>query len=302
MADSLENEEVFLARWANEELSEEEIQKFKENKDYDLFKSIINGAEHLEIDEERSDDLYSNILMGIDKTRLGRKRKSKWWYAAACIALVLGTIFMNYKTTTHRTNYGQQTVVYLPDSSKATPNSNSTIEFKKSGWMKSRELTLSGEAFFEVKPGSSFTVDTEYGTVRVLGTSFTVNAYDNFLEVLCYHGKVGIKNKEFDNYIIKGNALRLDNGEIEKWDFQDKYPSWLKGESSFKNAHIKQVIRALENQYNITFDSKSINTKLRFTGSFPNSDLSLALKVVFEPLRIKVIFVNDYSIRLLPYD
>ena len=68
----------------------------------------------------------------------------------------------------HSTAFGEQKVIELPDGSLVTMNSKSTIEFNPDSWESSRILNLSGEAYFKVKKGSQFTVNTSNGDVVVL--------------------------------------------------------------------------------------------------------------------------------------
>jgi len=59
-------------------------------------------------------------------------------------------------------------------------NSKSTISFNKTDWKNNRQLTLDGEAYFKVEKGSTFTVNTNNGSVTVLGTQFNVNSTRRF--------------------------------------------------------------------------------------------------------------------------
>ena len=63
-------------------------------------------------------------------------------------------------------------------------------------------------------------------------------------------------------------------------------PTWIYGESTFKSRPLHHVIKALEDQYNIEFDSESIDDSEIFTGSFPHDSLNIALKTVFQTLNI----------------
>ena len=148
-------------------------------------------------------------------------------------------------------------------------------------------MSLEGQAFFEVEKGKPFTVNTNEGNVTVLGTKFTVNSADNYFEVKCFEGKVKVTSKYNDETILTlGKAYRNYNNSIENWNFEDNNPSWLKGESSFTNTPLHQVIKALENQFNLKFDTSKIDTNKRFTGTFTHNDVNIALKTVFAPMKI----------------
>ncbi len=77
-------------------------------------------------------------------------------------------------------------MVNLPDASKITLQKNTRVGYKKYSWPFNREVTLEGEAFFEVAKGETFTVTTSNGSVKVLGTSFNVNTKNDLLLISCY--------------------------------------------------------------------------------------------------------------------
>jgi transmembrane sensor len=88
--------------------------------------------------------------------------------------------------------YGTRSYVELPDGSKLWLNAGSKVRYATDA----RELTLSGEAFFDVKhdPGHPFLIHVSGLTVRVLGTSLNVRAYpgDSTVETTLIQGKAEI--------------------------------------------------------------------------------------------------------------
>ena len=87
----------------------------------------------------------------------------------------------------------KQTVI-LPDGSIAQLNGSSTLKYHPYWWNISRNISLEGEAFFEVAKGSKFSVESKNGTTSVLGTSFNIYARSNQYEVVCVTGKVWVEN------------------------------------------------------------------------------------------------------------
>ncbi|MCE6988551.1 FecR family protein [Dyadobacter sp. CY323] len=87
--------------------------------------------------------------------------------------------------------------VTLPDGSRITLKPRSSVSYPKEfDARKEREVYLSGEAFFDVKrnPDRPFFVYANELVTRVLGTSFSVKAYDDShqLEVEVKTGKVSV--------------------------------------------------------------------------------------------------------------
>ena len=76
---------------------------------------------------------------------------------------------------------------------------NTTLKYASNKWDKKRRVRLEGEAFFKVAKGSTFTVDTKTGSVKVLGTQFNVKNRIGFFEVVCYEGLVGVTVSDYND-------------------------------------------------------------------------------------------------------
>ena len=286
-------DDTFLARWIAGELSPEELEVFKNSKEYPEFKKINDVAQALEappFNQQASFNKIEDLISNGNKETKVVKLMPRWIYSvAAAVVVAFGIFFfMNNNSSNFQTGFGEQQIVTLPDNSKVHLNANSSLSFKKKDWKNSRILSFEGEAFFDVEKGSTFKVITNQGIVEVLGTEFNVVTRDNFFEVQCHEGKVRVSNNSSKTLVTltKGKAFRLVDNNEENWIFKQEKPAWLAGESSFINAPIKQVITALENQYRITFNTENIDVNRRFTGSFTHKDLNLALKTVFVPMNI----------------
>ena len=187
----------------------------------------------------------------------------------------------------------------LPDGSKVILNSKSKLSYKKRNWgVDNRRVSLSGEAFFKVEKGAEFLVETKKGKVKVLGTQFTVNSYAQVFEVICFEGKVKAESQNHTEILTKGKAVRLVNNAFEPFTIGDTNPTWLQNESSFSNAPLTQVIKTLENQFNVIINGETIDTNQRFTGSFTHNNLETALRTVFESMDITFTFENENTIEL----
>src|SRR5262249_50050225 len=80
---------------------------------------------------------------------------------------------------TLRTSRGGQTSVALEDGSKVWLNAASSLRFPVAFTGTTREVEVTGEAYFEIAkhPDRPFIVHAPGGDIRVLGTSFNINAY-----------------------------------------------------------------------------------------------------------------------------
>ncbi|MFG6685334.1 FecR family protein [Mariniflexile sp. HNIBRBA6329] len=286
---------TFLARWISGELTPEELNDFKNSKDYQALNKINEASQLLETPSYNSEALFNSL-----KTKINTKQQDKaptvikliptWVYGvAASIVLAFG-LFYYLNTNKHfETSFSEQLAVVLPDDSKVQLNANSQLDFKSRNWDNNRVLNLNGEAFFDVEKGAKFKVLTQQGIVEVLGTEFNVISRNDYFEVQCLEGKVRVEsltaNKEA--ILLPGKAIRILNKTAEEWGFiLIDEPNWVLGESTFMNTPISQVLLSIENQYNIHFDTSNIDLSKRFTGGFTHKDLNLALKTVFVPMEI----------------
>lgn len=298
--EKLNQDDSFLARWVSGELTVEELEEFKKSKEYLAYKRINDASQNLEGPKFDQQELFSKIER-LRSNRQNQEKKvinlvPKWTYTvAASVLIILGLFYFLNAESHYKTGFGEQLVVFLPDNSKVQLNSNSEINFKSINWKNNRELSLEGEAFFDVEKGQSFKVQTTEGTVDVLGTEFNVISRDHYFEVRCQEGSVKVTSTALNEEVVllPGNAVRVVNKTLEKWDYNINEPNWLLGESTFHNTPLSQVIKALENQFEITFDTSGVDLSERFTGGFTHNDLSLALKTVMIPMDISYSSDND---------
>ena len=301
------SDNTFLARWISGELTPEELENFKNSKDYPLFNKINKVAQTLETPTYNEQALFSklqlrNVQKQITKTRVV-KLIPNWTYVVAASVVIIFGVFYFMNTATHfETEFSEQLAITLPDYSKVQLNANSQLDFKPRQWESNREVKLKGEAFFDVEKGTSFKVMTNEGIIEVLGTEFNVTVRDKFFEVRCYEGKVRVTSDSNNSTLLtQGEAYRVVNNNPEEWNFSQNGPNWLQGESLFNNMPLSQVIISLENQFEITFDKSNIDINKRFTGSFTHTDLKLALKTVFTPMEVSFKPNKENTIILLDY-
>ncbi|MGL1884912.1 MAG: FecR domain-containing protein [Reichenbachiella sp.] len=211
---------------------------------------------------------------------------------AASIVLILavGAMWLLNSEVSYSTEIGQTMEVELPDGSIAVLGPNSELSWSSDDWtIEQRSLSLQGKGHFEVKKGSPFSVNTDNGSVEVLGTSFDIVMYDIAMQVTCYEGKVRAKGLNKESIILtKGESSHFKNGKWEgKILIEHSEPYWIMAEPTFKNAPLELVILELENLYGAKISVGNINMERRFTGSIPKDDLKQALKIVFTTLGIQ---------------
>ena len=292
----------FLAKWLEGELTDQEFKNLVNEDDYNAFLKIRHGLHVRNLLDRPTDATFSKIQDKIQsKKDKVRPLYSNWAIGiAASIALLFGLfMFLDTGEIIIETGFGESKTIALLDGSEVILNSKTKIIYDEDNWIKERKLYLDGEAYFRVTKGEGFVVITNSGTVSVLGTQFNVNSTTDFFDVVCFEGKVGVKTLQSDHVLYPTDTFRKINGntsEVSKT--LDKMPAWVNGESTFKSVPLRYVIKALEEQYQIEFDDKSINDSDIFTGSFPHDSLNVALKTVFETLNIKYTEKEKRNIKL----
>ena len=287
-------EESFLAKWLDGTISDATLKELVSEEDFMEYKKIKSGLDLLDQLERPVAPTFNSVKSSIEQKRNLKKTQQsfKWGLSiAASILVVFGCYFaFNSLETSYETSYGEQRTISLPDGSEVVLNAKSAINFTEKDWETNRSIQLIGEAFFKVKKGSTFSIQTSNGQVSVLGTQFNVKHTDAFFEVVCYEGKVSVTNDRKEHILNPGNSIRkIDGNDSEKYTSKKLFPSWVNGESSFVSVPLNYVILELEKQYNIEIDASKIDESIIFTGSFSNKDLKLALASVFKTMNIHYI-------------
>lgn len=283
-------DDIFLSRWLNNQLSEDELKQFKASEDYSLYVKIIQGAEKLQAPTYDLNASFEQLKNARDQ-KPNLSKKWRGYSIAASIILLIGCLsyFSFFNETTYASGYGEQLTFNLPDGSEVILNSKSTITFHKFNWNDNRQLTLDGEAFFDVEKGNTFTVNTNLGNVTVLGTEFNVNATKAYFNVFCYEGKVKVDDFANSSSHILTPHLGYQNSKHQKaLNFSEEIdsPMWLQHQSVFKSTPIKHVFETLEKHYNLKFTYVSFDDTILFTGVFPNNNQNIALETVLKSLNL----------------
>lgn len=159
--------------------------------------------------------------------------------------------------------YGKTSEVLLSDGTKVFLNAGSRLVYPESFTGKTREVFLSGEAFFDVKHDTKhpFICQLEDLRIKVFGTRFNVSAYpnDNVVETVLAEGKVTmIKN----NAGLLEKAIILEPNQLAAFDRisketslktvnTDNYILWTTGVLKFESTDLNRIVQRLERYYNI---------------------------------------------------
>ena len=183
----------------------------------------------------------------------------------------------------------------LPDGSTVWLNSHSELTYKDA--MRSRELSLSGEAFFEVKENSQrpFIIHSGAIQTRVVGTSFNLTAYpeDSVIAVSVNTGKVEFGRGDGKGLVLtEGEKGSFDKRNFELREKQKASPnvsSWRTQNLVFENQKLSQVLEDLEKHFKVSFEvGNSSLQECHFTSSFENPELDRVVEVLEFALEVEV--------------
>ena len=180
---------------------------------------------------------------------------------------------------------GCRSSVILPDSSRVWISNNTTLKYPSQFVGKFREVTLSGEGYFEVEHNTKrpFIVSVGEHRIKVLGTKFSVTAYpdDEFLKTDLISGSVQLDirrgNKGYQSFIINPSHSLVYNkisGKLISRPIPDGfYQYWHEGIYEFKNETLESLAVKINRIYNteIIFEHELIKHK-RFSGSLTVND------------------------------
>lgn len=186
--------------------------------------------------------------------------------AAALLLLSVGTaaILINNpgalskKNTVIALNDQKNVLTSLPDGSKIYLNRNSKLTYPKNFGKHHRDVTLVGEAFFEIAPDQTkpFIIDAGNAKVKVVGTSFNVitNNSESSVEVYVKTGRVMLSDNS------GSQSIQLDPGFVGTMNSKTSaktinnnpnYLSWKTGNLVYSGQKLSVVFNDLKRVYNM---------------------------------------------------
>jgi len=245
-------------------------------------------------------ELFTMRVEGVNRQRSIGFYSTTVFRIAASLVVILQASFTLYFSQNVEviTAQAEFKTVSLPDNSVVTLNAGSSLRYNALTFSFMRKLNFSGEGFFVVKKGSAFTVTSETGSTRVLGTRFNVIARNHTYEVACLEGKVEVKTRTSSVILTPGLKTKSVNGKnLTLQKANEKSIAWQQGEFYFEDAPITEVLQTLELQYAISIEyDGDVNRK--YTGYFTNKNLDEALQLVCLPLRLQYKDVSHMKIKI----
>lgn len=166
---------------------------------------------------------------------------------------------------------GMDYKVKLSDGSLVYLNSATVLSFPSRFSGPLREISINGEAFLQVAKDSfhPFIVNLPQGTVKVLGTEFNVNSYENgVLKVALVRGAVDMKAGNRSLALKPGQEGVYQAGKLHTQAFDEQSTlGWRQGIYYFDNATLSQIVEVLPRWFGMQVDLENPEkAEERFTG------------------------------------
>jgi len=296
--------------------------QYSENK----YKELVLRMQHIGIDEGKFTDNDQIIL---NDQEPAPKRSKKWFLGISLFIIIsLAAFFLLQKNESVNTakktepplvkneintKYGSKTNMVLPDGTKVWLNAGSTMTYDRDYGVNVREVSLTGEAYFDVikNPEKPFIIHTSKINIKVLGTAFNVRCYpdEKNTETSLVRGSLEVTMKDRqEKFILKPNEKLIisnnDSGpgktnDTVKKTAQTQEPvdvielshlsllpqdnsivetSWVNNRLVFRSETFEDVALKMERWYavSIVFKDEKLKAK-KFTGVFENESADQAL-------------------------
>ncbi|QEM14265.1 FecR family protein [Mucilaginibacter rubeus] len=155
---------------------------------------------------------------------------------------------------------GRRSKIILPDSSEVYLGAGSRLNYPDKFASNTREISLEGEAFFQVtkNPHKPFIIHTGTVQTRVLGTSFKIDAFKNQpISVAVATGKVRVDDVSGNKIkslavLVPGQMVTYDNKlAVTSAVITTEVSGWKDALLSFHNRNLKDITSVLERWYNV---------------------------------------------------
>lgn len=247
-----------------------------------------------------------------------KSRPAARWYTVPIVAAVVcaaGVLIVRANrgalvpatgsTRSYHTGTGQRATIHLADGSRVILAPRTTLTVSEPFGRGARDVSLVGEAMFEVTPDrdAAFVVRTGSVSTRVLGTTFDVRRYDEpETHVTVLQGKVSAGAPGHSVTLTAGMAGRFSDSVVATTQsvFTDGAAAWVNGQLVFTDTPVPTILTALSRWYGYAFqlDDSTLATR-HATAVFNVADRAETLRLLQGLLRVTMT-VRDSTVILRP--
>jgi transmembrane sensor len=300
----MENSYALLKKHFQQESSVEEeklISEFKKEnpQEYLVLKNLWQSKTKIDIKDFDSIKAWQHILQN-PRTKQAKPNHLYTFrqVAAVAVIVIVGSLFAYYVTQKFEfkptiielaTHASETDSILLADGTTVWLNRNSKLYYPKKFKGKNRTVKLEGEAWFEVTKNAKkpFTVECNYSTITVLGTTLNIDTESLATEVCLATGKVNIQSNFTDTFVdlLPNNKAIASSTNLVKTQITNpNYLSWKTGVFLFEDTPLSAVINDLNCYYNKPIVLNTNKADMLFSAQFENSnqeDILEILKLTF---------------------
>ncbi len=203
------------------------------------------------------------------ENRVRTRRRWLRFSAAAAVLILVSTFTTRYFMRTEdpgqlfsvQAPQGTNSRISLPDGSQVWLNAGSTLSYRSDFNRSSRDIGLSGEAYFEVarNAGLPFRVQARGCTFTVLGTKFNISAYDDDPDILAalMEGSLQFESGNNAERMIPGDLVTYNCSTMETTRRQvdtDQFRSWIDGIIRYDAISLPALLRRLAREYDVRIE------------------------------------------------
>lgn len=291
------NQDTFLAQWIIGNLSDNDLKNKIPSEEFEVYftlRNCVNNMQSPPVDVEQSYYEFKKRLN--EKVYFVEPRFNylKITSIAASLLLLFSIAFYHFglfgqNIVTTSSNYEQ---IKIGDDVSVLLYKSSSITQSAPLYNHDRVDLKYGKAYFKVKKGTSFLIETQYGTVKVLGTKFTVDLNNKILDVKCFEGRVKVDYNGVSYYVNAGeefNSIIRRTKKSNKLLDQDGVSPYKK----FVSVKLIDVLRFIEMNYEVNIKIPEDIKNQNFTGTLPVNDLGLSLNLIANSFDLNFVILGD---------
>lgn len=301
-----------MGRYLAGDLSKEERTSFESelttdesvSKEFEAYLNVWNlthdSIANDEFDTDKAKELVEKQALGETKVIAIKPNRtySMLKIAATVTILAIATYFITTSINTDEVQVENISVaseqnlkeVTLPDGSTVKMNAYSAITYSTDFGKANRNVTLIGEADFDVTSNKDlpFIIDAGVSRIEVLGTKFNLSAYSNNDVLLnVTEGRVTFAPKtQVDDpaIVIKGQkaVLSIEDNKIDVSDIDNaNFNGWWTRTLVYEKTKLTEVLNDLEKTYWVTFEyDKSVIGDCPLTSTFKNQSIDDIVEII----------------------
>ncbi|OQP42939.1 hypothetical protein A4H97_12365 [Niastella yeongjuensis] len=238
---------------------------------------------------------------------------ASWFYLLKTGSTKNGGPSIVYKTIS--TAPGEQHRVLLADGSEVWLSAASSIRYPASFKGDTREVAITGEAYFSVTKDKTkpFLVTANNAQVQVVGTKFDVMAYsdEDATRVTLLEGSVRVgrrqraEGREEETVVLKPGeqvSVSRSSGLSQPIPVQtDEVTAWREGQFRFNETDIPSIMRQIARWYKVKIEYNGAVDDIHFSGQISRKEhINELLDILSDTRKVHFEMTNDSTIVVIP--